>query len=86
MSRPKTANAPPRPARLAPSSGGSSSRAPTLPPPGVKPDDVLDVKDEAVAENLLRQGWEPAEKAAEALLKKINTPEPDTAPEPAKEA
>jgi len=48
----------------------------------VTPGDVVDVKDAAVADSLLRQGWEPADKAAEAALKKITNPEPVPAPEP----
>lgn len=47
----------------------------------VKPGDVVDVKDEATAESLLRQGWAPADKPAEALAKKITDPEPVAAPE-----
>ncbi len=59
---------------------------PALRAVGVKPGDVVTVEDPAIAENLLRQGWQPADKAAEHLAAKITTPEPATAPEPAKEA
>ncbi len=48
----------------------------------VEPGGAVDVKDAAVADSLLRQGWEPADKAAEAAQKKITNPEPVQAPEP----
>lgn len=53
---------------------------------GLKPGAEIDVPDEAIAESLLRQGYEPVDKEAKDLLKKINTPEPTVVPDPPQEA
>jgi len=53
---------------------------------GVESGAELDVTDEATAASLLLQGYEPVDKEAKDLLKKVTTPEPVAAPEPPKEA
>lgn len=49
---------------------------------GLEPGAEIDVPDEAIAESLLRQGYEPVDEEAELLLVKINTPEPEPEPDP----